>query len=143
MAKVIPAAKARGTGKPDFYTHTKVAAPAIIAPEQTSITSLWSGDVPAESYVNVPPLTVPAGKVMYIGVGALSCDRSLVQRVDMMLDGVSISTIHYDLNGMFRFPAIGVYEVPGGSTFGVRLYNHDTATRTFSGIINGVLETRA
>lgn len=142
MAKVIPAAKTRGTGKPDFYKYTKVAAPSIVAPEQTSVTSLWSGDIPAESYVDVPPITVPEGKVMYIGVDALSCDRSLIQRADMMLDGEPISYIHYDLNGMFAFPPMGVYEVPSGSTFGVRLYNYDTATRKFSGILNGMLETR-
>jgi len=142
LAKVIPAERARGTGKPDFYKHVKVAAPAIIAPEQTSVTALWTGVVPAESYVDVHPITVPAGKVMYIGTGGLCCDRSLIQRADMMQDGVSVSALYYDLNGMFTFPTIGIYEVPEGSTFGVRLYNYDTEVRTFSGILSGVFETR-
>ncbi len=90
--------------------------------------------------VSLLEYTIPAGYVLNINSGMVSCDNPGINRLYMQVDGELICDIYFDTTFSFSQPPIGKNVLTAGKVFKVWITNNDAITVQFYAILTGFLK---
>jgi len=122
-------------GYPDWQKGVAPARAQLMA-GQGRVYSTANGSIAAASYADATIGTVPAGKQWLIGFLNVSCDKSVVQMVELFDNSAVFFLSDFDINLVVPFTGMGTYPMGEGHVLTLRFYNNDDATRTFRASIH-------
>ena len=126
-------------GFPDYW---KGSSPqrATLGEGQAVWAVEFDEDVPAGSTSTVTLYTIPAGYRLYFSDGAIACNASLIQRFDMIVVGVWLYAVYFDINYLLVDSSLGTTVLPATLVLQIKFYYYDSVERKFVGAVWGILE---
>lgn len=128
-------------GSPDWW-YGMIPAKVVFGIGQSSWYIAETGDIAGGSYADFCEYTVPSGFILNLGYIGASVSGPGIMKLAILIQTVAIATMYGDQTDFISLPDTSLYQVPGGYTVAIRLYNLDTVTWGFSAGLVGYEEVR-
>lgn len=129
-----------GAGAPDYYKPVISSRPQILENSQVKWAQSATYTVSAQAVSINSFYTVPAGYILEIGGGFISCRDSCINRLRIVANNEElVGDFRFDIQGMISFSPTAGQTVPAGTEIVIYIYNNDILTSEFSLTLSGVL----
>ena len=126
-------------GRPDYWYSMFPGLPGL-GSGQTDWYMAQDPSIDTGETVGLLEYTVPAGHVLNITGGLISCDQPGINRFYMEIDLELICDIYFDTFCSFPQQPVGLNVFTAGKVLNVSITNKDTVTVQFYAILTGYLK---
>ena len=133
-----------GVGRPD-YSPAVAASKLILDSLQTRFLLSFGPTIAASSTTSVTVYTVPTGYKLTLGAVVITCEASLIQRLEISSLTAGVTTwlldeFRYDMEGKVIWGPESAVEVDAGGVVTALLFNYDSVQRQFNLNVQGFIE---
>lgn len=127
------------SGRPDWWTSV-VPGMAILPPDAEIWYDVDQGAIAGESNEAWISYTVPAGKILHLTSGLISCNFPCTQQCAMNFSPALLGNVYYDTVFALPLHPNATYQIAAGSEIYVQMYNLDLVSHNFTCSLLGWLE---
>jgi len=125
--------------QPDYYP-TIPTVTVKVAPGVATFYYITSVTLPPGTYTDLTILQVGDDEYLHIALINLSTDSTVQNEIALYDHDTIFYKTRYKELLIVPFPLFATYGLPQGHIFKVRLYNRDTAEKTFDLVLHGTYE---